>query len=242
MRKSLPVVISQKIINDYLRNRKISTDLQLPTQLELQEKYFVSRTTILKAIDILREENLVYSVQGKGMFFTNNRHSLYLNGIYSYDYQLLKDGILLDNYLLSSRVCPASEEVARKFAIEAGEPVIEIIRKKVDRTTHRDVILQCNYLRYERFKNLAFNKLNNNRLYSVLSLDCDLNLTTADEQIMVSRINRDYCKCLEGNYGEVMRIDRLSYERDVVVEYTHTYLLVNSFKYDIQLNMVNPLF
>ncbi len=239
---SLPKKISQKIINDYLKDEKINRDMQLPTQLELQKKYYVSRTTILKALDILRNENLIYSIQGKGMYFTNDRHSLYLNGIYSYDYQLQKSGIELENVLLAGRVCAANDEVARRFEIATGDKVIEIIRKKVDTTTNCDVILQCNYLRYERFKHLDFDKLNNNRLYSVLGTDFNLKLTSADEQIMISHIKRQYSKFLTASYGDVMRIDRVSYEQDTVVEFTHTYLLVNSFKYDVKLNIINPLF
>lgn len=242
MKKSLPEKISQKIVNDFLKDEKINNNMQLPTQLELQKKYYVSRTTILKALDILREANLIYSIQGKGMYLTNDRHSLYLNGIYSYDYQLQKSGIELDNKLLSSRICSASEEVASKFKIEPGDKVIEIIRKKVDKTTGCDVILQCNYLRFDRFRNLDFDKLNNNRLYSVLGLDFNLNLTSADEQIMISHIKREHGKFLGLSYGDVMRIDRVSYEHDNVVEFTHTYLLVNSFKYDVKLNIINPLF
>lgn len=242
MKKSLPATIAQKIINDYLKDEKINVSQKLPTQLELQTKYYISRTTVLKAIDILRDENLVYSVQGKGMFFTNDRHSLYLNGIYSYDYQLLKSGIKLDNCLLSSRICSANEEVADKFNIKQGDKVIEIIRKKVDVESGKDLILQCNYLRFDRFKALDFDKLNNNRLYSILGSDFDLNLTSANEQIMISHIDREFSKYLETKHGDVMRIDRTSFERDSVVEYTHTYLLVNSFKYDVKLNLINPLF
>lgn len=239
MRKSLPLTISEKIMNDYFRDKSMNTDIQLPTQLELQKRYYVSRTTILKAIDILREKNYIYSIQGKGIFFTIDRHSLYLNGIYSYDYQLQKDDIVLDNKLLSARICRASESVATKFGIGIGDKVIEIIRKKVDRETNCDVILQCNYLRYERFRSLDFDKLNNNRLYSVLGLDFNLNLTSANEQIMISHIKRDYSCYLQKSYGDVMRIDRISYEQEIIVEYTQTYLLVNSFKYDVKLNISN---
>ncbi len=242
MRKNLPATVAQKIINDYLASETIGGEHKLPTQKELQARYYVSRTTVLKAIDILRKDKLIYSIQGKGMFFTNDRLSLYLNGIYSYDYQLMKSGIMLQNKLLSSRVCEASDEVADKLGIKSGEKVIEIIRKKVDSKSGEDLILQCNYLSYDRFREIDFNKLNNNRLYSVLGTDFDLNLTSADEQIMLSYIDNKYRKFISGKFGDVMRIDRTSYEQQVIVEYTHTYLLSNSFKYDVKLNLTNPLF
>lgn len=242
MKKNLSAIVAQKIIKDFLEGDETCAGRKLPTQRELQNKYFVSRTTILKSLDILRENGLIYSIQGKGIFFSEDRLSLYLNGIYSYDYQLMKSGIFIQNILLSSEVRKASEEVANKMGIMPGAKVIEIIRKKIDSKSGVDLILQCNYLNYERFKGLDFSKLNNNRLYSVLGLDFDLNLTAADEQIMLAKLERAYVELLENNYGKVMRIDRISYEQEEVVEYTHTYLLDENFKYDVKLNLVNPLF
>lgn len=242
MKKNLSATIAQKIIKDFLEGDEICAGRKLPTQKELQKKYFVSRTTILKSLDILRDNGLIYSIQGKGIFFSEDRLSLYLNGIYSYDYQLMKSGIFIKNILLSSKVCKANEEVASKMGIVPGAEVIEVIRKKIDSKSGVDLILQCNYLNYERFKGLDFQKLNNNRLYSVLGVDFDLNLTAADEQIMLARLEKSSVDLLDNNYGRVMRIDRVSYEHDVVVEFTHTYLLDENFKYDVKLNLVNPLF
>lgn len=241
MRKNLPLIVSQKIINDYLCSNDAKQNNKLPTQLELQKKYYVSRTTVLKAIDILRDENLVYSVQGKGMYFTPDCYSLYLNRIYSYDYQLNKDGIRLENYVLATHVCAANDELAKKLNIKRGDKVLEIIRKKVDCKTGRDLILQFNFLPYERFQNLDVTKLNDDRLYSILSKQFDVSLTSADEEVMISYITSEHSKYLDKPYGKVMRIDRVSYEQNNVVEFTNTYFLINSFKYDIKLNMQNPL-
>lgn len=241
-KKSLPQTIADKILADYLNDETIHLGVKLPTQSELQKKYYISRTTVLKAIDILRERNIVYSIQGKGTFFVTDRLSLYLNGIYSYDYQLSKSGIILENILLSSKICTANDEVAKKLGVTLGDKVIEIIRKKVDSKTGNDLILQCNYLNLERFPNLNFDKLNHQRLYSILGTDFNLELTSASEQIMISLVEKRLGNYLAEKYNEVMRIDRISYENDLAVEYTHTYLLTNSFKYDVKLDMINPLF
>lgn len=242
MKKGLASKIAQNIVNDYLRSMENVGRQKLPTQKELEKRYFVSRTTIIKAIDILREDNIVFSIQGKGTFFTDDRLSLYLKGIYSYDYQLLKSGIEIENQLLSSRVCHPNEEVARNMGISKKDYVIEIIRKKVDAISKRDLILQCNYLNYERFKSLDTSKLNNERLYSVLGTDFGMQLTNAREKIMVSPIDKKYREYLNTRYGTVMKIDRVSYEKNLIVEYTYTYLLSSEFKYGVNLNLTNPLF
>lgn len=238
MRKSLPMIISQKIVNDYLFGETTGDDTRLPTQLELQKRYYVSRTTILKAIDILREENLIYSIQGKGMYFTSDCSTLCLSGIYSYDYQLFQNGILVDNHILTSRICLASKGIANKLNISRGDKIIEIVQKKVDRKTGCDVILQCCTLRYDRFENLDLKRVDN-RLYALLTKEENLNLTNTTEQLMVSAVNREHNKYLNAEYDEVMKIERVSCEQEQIIGCSTTYILENSIKYGIDHTLPN---
>lgn len=58
--------ISEKILSEeYKVNEK------LPTESELMEMYNVSRFTVRRAIDELEKENLVYRIQGGGIFVNN---------------------------------------------------------------------------------------------------------------------------------------------------------------------------
>lgn len=239
MPKNLAALTAQKIIYDYLKTEQLELNKKLPTQKELEKKYYVSRTTILKAIEILRRENLVYSIQGCGMFFTDDRLSLYLCGIYSYDYQLLKQGIEIENILLSTRIIKATRDLAMKLNVLSGTPVIEIIRKKVNRKNGQELILQCNYLNYNRFSEIDFEKLNHCRLYAVLGQDFNLRITNANEIITVKPIKNTDQKYLTSDLTHVLNIERTSYEDEQIVEFTRTYILSADFEYKVKLNILS---
>jgi len=57
-------------VADSLRGRIRAGELtgKLPTRLELAEEYQVSHMTVQRAIDILKSENVLYSVPGMGLF------------------------------------------------------------------------------------------------------------------------------------------------------------------------------
>jgi len=69
-----------KII-DYLKYliKDNKGDCPLPSEMQLQQKYGVSRVTVRRALDTLKKENLIYSIKGKGYF-------------------VKKDGLIPENY------------------------------------------------------------------------------------------------------------------------------------------------
>ncbi|GAA4990426.1 hypothetical protein GCM10023334_124730 [Nonomuraea thailandensis] len=57
-------------IADILRGRVagLSAGHPIPSEAEIQEEFGVARTTARRAVHVLREEGLVYTVQGEGAF------------------------------------------------------------------------------------------------------------------------------------------------------------------------------
>lgn len=57
-------------IADILRHRVValSAGHPIPSEAEIQEEFGVARTTARRAVHVLREEGLVYTVQGEGAF------------------------------------------------------------------------------------------------------------------------------------------------------------------------------
>ncbi len=241
MKRCLPQKIALQILEDYKHDQYIQTFQKLPTQRQLQDKYYISRTTVIKALNILKQQGEVYSIQGKGVFFTEDKFSLYLNGIYSYDYKLSKLGIEIENQLVSFQVIHACKYLANIFNIEENELLIEIIRKKTDANTGEDLIIQRNYLRYCRFPNLNEADLNKQRLYVVLNKYFNLNLSSARELIKMELLPPELLRYVDVKNEYRLRIDRFGYECDELMEYTNTYLLTPNFVYDINLDLNEPI-
>lgn len=65
-------------IVDYLRDKIINNDYKehekLPTELELSNQFKVSRITSKRALEELKQEGLIYRVQGKGSFVAPYEH------------------------------------------------------------------------------------------------------------------------------------------------------------------------
>ena len=67
-----------KIYNDLLspiNNGELKEGDQLPTEMELSQKYGVSRITSKKALDMLSQEGRIIRIAGKGSFVSTNAHS-----------------------------------------------------------------------------------------------------------------------------------------------------------------------
>ncbi|MFV0288934.1 MAG: GntR family transcriptional regulator [Mycoplasmatales bacterium] len=236
LKKSLAEEIGDLIIKDYYENKSKERLKELPTQHELQQKYYVSRSTIVKALNILKAKKVIYSIQGKGSFFVQGKLELYLAGIYSYDYQLNQMGVEVENQVINYQVVLPNEDLRQHLKLTENEKLIEIIRKKIDKHTKEILIIQRNYLKYNRFKNLNIAKINTKRLYVVLTKEYNLNLTKAKERIMLSTLPKQLNKYVNAKKQNVLKIVRQAYEKESLIEYTESYLLTANFVYDVDLN------
>ena len=62
-------------LREYIVLHSKDTSSRLPTELELQERFGVSRQTVRKAISILKEEGLIKSRRGSGYYVSDPRFS-----------------------------------------------------------------------------------------------------------------------------------------------------------------------
>lgn len=236
MSSKLAMSIAQQIVDDYQGSNR------LPTQNSLVQQYFVSRTTIVKALDILKKDNIIYSVQGGGIYFSNNKLPLYLEGVYSYDFQLKKIGVKVKNELLSFKIIKPPKEIMNKMSLDEDEFVYEILRQKINPSTGEVLIIQNNYLRESRFKNLDGNTLNNKRLYAELYEKFNLDITSAHEDIYIKHPPKKILKYIDNYIVKCLVINRITYEEDLIIEFTKSYILTDKLKYSINLNLCGPIY
>ncbi len=231
MGTSLSTAIAEKITKEFKQSNK------LPTQKELMDHYYVSRSTIIKALDLLKSQGLIYSIQGCGVFFVANKLPLYLEGVYSYDYQLIQMGIEIENTLVSFKIIEPNMELVDSLNLNENEKVFEIIRQKIDKKTKEVMIVQYNYLNAKRFAGLIGNNLQNRRLYVELYENFELNITDAIEEIELTEVSTELQKLSNSKDKKVLEITRTAYENDKVFEYTKSYLITDKIKYTISLNL-----
>ncbi len=139
----------------------------VPSELELCQMYGVSRTTVRKALDHLRQEGLLYRIQGKGTFVSppklRERFVHQTAGIYE---DMASRGVALRTQVLEQTIIPASKVVASELQLVAGSPVIKLVRLRF--VNDEPLLVSTTFLPYRSFPGLENEDLNNASLYVVL--------------------------------------------------------------------------
>lgn len=91
------------------------------SEKQLSEEYTVSRSTVRKALSALVDENLIFTIQGKGYFVSEpqlNTYTVYLNDEMS----------PLKTRLIGVKIVRAGEALRNKVKYNIGNKALEIMR------------------------------------------------------------------------------------------------------------------
>ena len=117
---------------------------QLPSEAQLRQLYHVSPMTVRRAINILLDQGLVTTAQGRGTFVKGPDISeavFQLHGLKEYIIQPDRARVSL----LEARVVPATERVARKLNIDRNKWVVYIRRLLMEQAMpisyHREYLI-----------------------------------------------------------------------------------------------------
>lgn len=103
--------------------------MRIPSEMELSEKYGVSRITVRSAINELTEEGLLVKIQGKGTFVTSNKRKKQLTmNVRSFDEFCRQNNIMPRRKLLNICTEAANEDDIKQFNLSPGDKIIHIVR------------------------------------------------------------------------------------------------------------------
>ena len=83
-----------------IKNGEYKENTPLPSERELCDKYFVSRSTIRQTLSLLKEADFVYTVQGKGTFIKPQVFIQPLTKVYSFTDTLKTDNVIIQNKII----------------------------------------------------------------------------------------------------------------------------------------------
>jgi GntR family frlABCD operon transcriptional regulator len=101
---------------------------RLPVEAELGERFGVSRITVRRAVSELEEAGLVQRRQGRGTFVTPRPATVATMAVGGFSDQFLGEGRNSTRGILLSERIEASAPVAAALGIEAGAPVLRLLR------------------------------------------------------------------------------------------------------------------
>lgn len=121
----------------------------MPSEADLVSDFGVSRTTARRALDELRRQGFVRREPGRGTFLSSPRLRSNLAYLHSFSEEIERRGYTPGARLVGREERTASEEVAARLEIEAGDEVLFVRRLRL--ADERPIFVCDSYLPIGRF-------------------------------------------------------------------------------------------
>lgn len=211
------------------------TDQPIPTELELQKQFNVSRETVRKAVNNLVLAGLVEKRKGKGTYITHPKITHRIGYIYSSTEEILARGLTPGTRFVEKKEIVPSESMRREMELAKGVNVIKV--RRVRFVDEEPVAILSSYLPKDLVPGLVHVKLTNNSLYKTLEEKYNLRLSEGDEIIEAGSIRGKDADLLGiRKASPVLVVKRLTYlNNGRVIEKLTALYRSDKFEYQVKL-------
>ncbi|NOW87096.1 GntR family transcriptional regulator [Clostridium beijerinckii] len=161
---------------DIIRNSITSGELKygdkIPTEVELSEKYNVSRITVRAAINELVESGFIIKKQGKGTFVSKPKVQRKIEYLSSFTVACEASGLKVTNEIIKREVIEPKIEDKKALELDDDDKLIYIQRVRF--AGGDPLMLENNYFSFKRFNFLLTEDLSGS-LYELLRDKYDIN-------------------------------------------------------------------
>ena len=234
----IPLYIQlMEILVDEIENHMEEND-QLPSEREICEKYGLSRTTVRQAISELERDGYVYKQHGKGTYVAPRKVNQNLARFYSFTEEMKRLGKKPVSNVLSFKVMEADKKIARKMKRSEGDHVYEFVRLRL--ADDIPMLLETTYVPHDLFPGIRKEDLESMSLYDMLRTRFGVKPTMAEEVFRPVVTRDDEAKLLQIPVEiPSLKVERFTYDGDIIVEYTNTIARGDLFEYRVRLENKN---
>lgn len=185
---------------------KLSAGKLLPSEAELSREFKVSRVTIRRALEVLREEGLVSARQGFGWFVSGNQLSQTLGHLGTIEEQMSASGLFPTRRILEFAFEKATRKVAKVLDCD------QVLRvKRVNMADDEPFAVVTVWCSFELGKHLSRHDVETNSFYSLLKIK----LGGATQTIGADSATTEEARLLEIPVGSpVLRCDRITSDQN----------------------------
>ncbi|TCS81827.1 GntR family transcriptional regulator [Tepidibacillus fermentans] len=225
-----------EIIIDEIESGKLRENDQIPSERELCEKYDISRATVRQAIQELEKEGYLYKQHGKGTFVSPKEFKQDLLHFYSFTEEMKKLGKTPTSRVIKFEVIESDAKIAKKMNISIGDIVYKFIRLRL--ADQQPMMLETTYLPYQRFPNVKQSDLEQKALYDILTERFNVSFIKAEESFQSVNTRKHEAQLLEYEENRPsMMIERTTFDKIGIIEYTVGIARGDRFKYRVVLNI-----
>ncbi|ERI89874.1 UbiC transcription regulator-associated domain protein [Clostridiales bacterium oral taxon 876 str. F0540] len=178
----LPVymVMHDALKEDIQRGKYLVGEL-LPTEPELEKIFNVSRTTVRRAMELLRQEGIVEIKQGKGTSVVDFRAKQDLNKVTSVTESLRRKGYIVRTKSMYIDTIPASEKLAEELQVDVGKLIARV--QRIQLANERPIVIMKNYIPYDKVSGIEEYTDKFSGLYEFLEKQYNIEITNASDKI-----------------------------------------------------------
>lgn len=207
---------------------------QISSERDICEKYDVSRSTVRQAIAELEREGYIYKVHGKGTFVAPKKLNQDLKKFYSFTEEMKKIGRKPISKVLKFEVVCINNEISKRMKIKEGESVYKFTRLRL--ADEEPMMLETTYVPYNRFPGIIKDDLEREALYDILKNRFNVFISMAEETFQPTLTSEESAANLNiSKDSPSLKIERFTYEREDIIEYTVSIARGDKFKYRVRL-------
>lgn len=207
---------------------------RLPSESRLMSEFGVSRITVRQALQDLQNQNLIFSVQGKGSFVSKPKAVQDLTQLEGLGEAMNPKGYEALSRVTGIRELPASKPIRAVLELEGGASVMEI--RRVRHLNRQPLSLDVSYFPLEIGVRLMREDLATRDVFSLLENELGLELGDADCQIDAIVADEDLSRALAVVVGApILRVERLTRTRDGrPIDFEHLYIRGDAYRYRVR--------
>ena len=194
------------VLRERIASGVIAPGGMLPSESEMSTEFDVSRVTIRRALEVLREEGSVNARQGLGWFATGAAVSQSLGVLGTIEEQMVANGMVSERHVVEYAFEKATKTVAKTLD---ADQVLRV--KRVNTADGEPFAVVTVWCPAEMGKRLSRHDVERSPFYELL----DIQLKTATQTIGADAATADEAKLLEIPVGSpVLRCERVTRDAD----------------------------
>lgn len=223
-------------IKNQIKEGKLKGNDLLLSERDYVKKYSTSRNTVRQALSLLKNEGLIYTMQGKGNFVNPDIIEQELDTFYSFHDKISSIGKTPSSVVLKYELLPCDDFFSDLFKVNNNSNIYYIQRLRL--IDGEPAMLENTYIPSNRFKDFDFDELNKKAMYDIFVNEYGVMIKKAVEKFKPILVkNNEDMEYLDINKNTiVMEIIRKTYEYNKVIEYTISHVKDNLFEYTVVLN------